>query len=120
FYVVEDLATIDAELVPSSQSNKRLRNQKLNLAINTNFEIANPRFSLQIHALQNHRTDNFQILREPSQISSQKIAYHLPQTLDFEGNNEFRTVDLRSVRNVRDRKSTRLNSSHVKISYAVF
>lgn len=100
FYVVEDLATIDAELVPSSQSNKRLRNQKLNLAINTNFEIANPRFSLQIHALQNHRTDNFQILREPSQISSQKIAYHLPQTLDFEGNNEFRTVDLRSVRNV--------------------
>ena len=99
FYVVLDLATIEGELIPSLQSNNRLRNQKLNIAVNTNFEIANPRMSLQIHALQNQRTDNFQILREPSQISSQKITYYLPQTLDFEGNNEFRTVDLRSVRN---------------------
>src|SRR5690606_42097337 len=32
----------------------------------------------------------------------------------------FLTASIKQVRDTRDRKSTRLNSSHVKISYAVF
>src|SRR5690625_5406551 len=37
-----------------------------------------------------------------------------------EGKYEHGTVDLIDLNNIKDRKSTRLNSSHVAISYAVF
>ena len=104
-YVVNNLATLDVQLLPSLQTSKKQKNQKLNIVVNSTYEISNPRTNLQIHAFQNQRTDNFKILGEPAQITTQTISFNLPNTLDFEGNNEFRNVDLRSIRSA---------SSHVK------
>src|SRR5699024_12016356 len=41
-------------------------------------------------------------------------------SVSFSGISHTRSKDIRSARSWKDRKSTRLNSSHVSISYAVF
>src|SRR3712207_8045764 len=47
------------------------------------------------------------------------ISFHLPDHL-FRGRDHIRVIDLAVEAKRRDRKSTRLNSSHANISYAVF
>lgn len=99
FYVTNNSTEIEASIHPSMQSTRRLHNQKVNITLTTAYEIVNPLTTLQIHVFQNQRSDYYKIIKHPTHIAAQKIVYNHPQTLDFEGNNEFRTVDLRSVRN---------------------
>ena len=98
FYVVDHKTEIEAIIQPSAQSSRILHNQKINVSLHTSHDLINPLSTLQIHIFQNQRPYNFKIVKQPSNISSQKIDYNHPSTLDFEGNNEFRTVDLRNVR----------------------
>ncbi|MBD1429334.1 MULTISPECIES: DUF5103 domain-containing protein [Sphingobacterium] len=97
-YVLKSEVQLDSEIIPSLSPTKRSKNQKLNVSVNSSQEIRNPHTNLQIHVYQNQRQDNYKILKAPTQVSSNKITYNNPQSLDFEGNNEFRTLDLRSVR----------------------
>src|SRR5690606_41001548 len=69
-----------------------------------------------------------EITKDPSAlIETPKIRRKLPEVLTInEMNTLLQGLDLSKPENIRnkamleDRKSTRLNSSHVKISYAVF
>lgn len=97
-YVLNASVNLDVEIIPSPISAQKSKNQKLNITVNSEQEIINPAVNMQIHAFQNQRIDNYKILKEISQISPQKITYNQPSTLDFKGNNEFRTLDLRSMR----------------------
>src|SRR5256885_315872 len=53
-------------------------------------------------------------------LSRQELVRRLYETLDANGMSDGVHVRLMVTRGVRDRKSTRLNSSHLVISYAVF
>jgi len=97
-YVLNVSANVDAEILPSLLSAQKTQNQKLNIIVNSQQEIVNPAMNLQIHVFQNQRGDILKIVKDHSQISTHKVTYNLPSTLDFKGNNEFRTLDLRSIR----------------------
>src|SRR5690606_3452316 len=89
-FVVKPLSHLEIAVLPSSRIDSKREYQKLNITLKTAIEISNPQTQFQLHVLQNQREDSKQILRLPTKVEAQ------------------------------DRKSTRLNSSHVKISYAVF
>lgn len=98
FYVVRPLAQISAEITNSSFSEKRRTNQKINVVVKSGLTISNPHRDIQVHVLQNQRSDNMIILQKPMFIGSNEIKYTLAETLDFEAGNEFRYADLRSFK----------------------
>lgn len=97
-YVLKNETDVKVETRPSFVSDKRTSNQKLDIIVNSPYEISNPTINLQLHVFQNQREDNSKIIKTPNQISSNRISYTASQSLDFKGNNEFRRVDLRSIR----------------------
>src|SRR5699024_11326160 len=70
--------------------------------------------------LQSHR-ETLRLLRasSPSYLLFQDVSFPLPRLL-WQLDSRQVTYDYQQERFVQDRKSTRLNSSHVSISYAVF
>lgn len=97
FYVLQPDFGVSASVVPSSQSAKRLQNQKINLEIQTTgIQIQLPEREIKILAMQNQRPDHQMWVQRPSGIQNQRLVYQDPQTLDFGGGNEFYYVDLRS------------------------
>lgn len=99
FYVVQPHFDIAARIQPSTDNSKRSKNQKLDLTLNTaGITVNNPYQDVQVLALQNQRPDVQQWLRKPSFVNGSELRYEDRTTLDFEGGNEFRYVDLRSLR----------------------
>ena len=98
FYVVRPLVQIDAEILNSIAINKRHTNQKINVSIKSGLTISNPHRDIQVHILQNQRTDNMMILQKPMFIANNEIKYNLAESLDFPAGNEFRYADLRSFK----------------------
>lgn len=101
FYVISSVPQnqlqITTQFLPSLINQQK--NQKINLQITSStLNFYNPVQELQIHVKQNNQDDVMEILREPSDIQVQKLAYNLPKTLDFPGGNEFRLIDLRSFK----------------------
>lgn len=97
-YVLKNEVNLDTEIIPSVIVSKKSKNQKLNIIVHSHQEIISPNVNLQVHVFQNQRPDNFKIVKTPAQITKHQITYNHPDSLDFEGNNEFRTLDLRSTR----------------------
>src|SRR5207253_11462129 len=65
-----------------------------------------------LHSFPTRRSSDLpEVQRHSSYTSSDPFLHYCPYR---------RTVETASVRDNKDRKSTRLNSSHVAISYAVF
>lgn len=98
FYVLKPLVVVETQILSSSFANKRLSNQKLNIAIKTGLTISNPHQDVQLHVMQNQRPDNMMVLRTPMFIGTGEIKYNNSETLDFPANNEFRYADLRSFK----------------------
>lgn len=99
FYVLAPLMMIAPQFVPSVEVSKRNKNQKLNLKINTGgLTITNPYQDVRILVMQNQRPDVKQWLTTPQFVNNNELTYNDNRTLDFGGGNEFRFVDLRSVR----------------------
>ncbi len=99
FYVVQQAFGIDPQLLPSNDNTLRSKNQKLNVTVQTaGYDISNPFQQIQVLVMQNQRPDVQQGLRQPSFVGNTELRYHDPRTLDFPGGNEFRYVDLRSLR----------------------
>lgn len=98
-YVVQQVFGMDLQILPSTDNTLRTTNQKLNLSIQTaGYDISNPFQQVQVLVMQNRRPDVQQWLRQPSFVSNTALRYHDSRTLDFPGGNEFRYVDLRSLR----------------------
>ncbi|WP_051293215.1 DUF5103 domain-containing protein [Olivibacter sitiensis] len=99
FYVVIPAAGMSAQLLPSYQVTKRSSNQKIDLVVNTGtLNINNPYQDIKILVMQNQRPDVQQWLQKPSNIRQGELIYQDNNSLDFPGGNEFRSVDLRSLR----------------------
>src|SRR5699024_12552427 len=61
-------------------------------------------------------------LREPARMKTEFEQFYRPAAglIEFDGSGELSKTTVSLLLTFRDRKSTRLNSSHVSISYAVF
>lgn len=99
FYVVRPVFSVLGEVLPSSNNQFRASNQKINLTVHTGSQrVNNPFQEVQVLVMQNQRPDVQQWLSRPSHVQEGTIQYRDLTTLDFPGGNEFRYVDLRSMR----------------------
>lgn len=116
FYVVTPIITASAQLIPSTNVARRLQNQKINLTVSTaNITINNPYQDIKIRVMQNQRPDLDEWLGAPQFVSDQSLIYNDTKTLDFGGSNEFRFVDLRSMRLASERVAAIAIDSAVRV-----
>ncbi len=98
FYVLQDLVSIAAQIKPSLNVANRPHNQKLDVELRTALTIANPERDLAVYVLQNQRSDHYLQIQKPNFSGANVFTYNNSATLDFDGRDEFRFVDLRSFR----------------------
>lgn len=113
FYVLAPLMMLSPQLVPSVDVAKRSSNQKLNLKVNTGgLTVSNPYQDVSVLVMQNQRPDIQQWLTTPLFVNDNELTYNDNKTLDFGGGNEFRYIDLRSLRLASERVANiRLDSA---------
>lgn len=116
FYVLAPLMSVSPQLVPSVDVTKRNKNQKLNVTVNTGgLTVNNPYQDVKILVLQNQRPDIQQWLSTPQFVNNSELRYHDNRTLDFGGGNEFRYIDLRSLRLASERMANIQMDSTVRV-----
>ncbi len=116
FYVLAPLMSVSPQLVPSVDVSKRNQNQKVNLTIRTGgLTVNNPYQDVNILVRQNQRPDVQQWLATPQFVNNGELIYHDNKTLDFGGGNEFRYVDLRSLRLASERIANIQIDSSVRV-----
>ncbi|MFC3197372.1 DUF5103 domain-containing protein [Parapedobacter deserti] len=116
FYVLSPLMPVYTELFPSIDISKRNKNQKLNLRISTGgLTINNPYQDVKILVMQNNRPDIREWLTTPRFVNNNELIYNDNNTLDFAGGNEFRYIDLRSLRLASERVANIRLDSAVRI-----
>lgn len=99
FYVLKDIVGIKGSVHPSPKVSNKSSHQKVDFSLLTgSVTIQDPIRDLNIQVYQNKRVDMMLTADQPSKINPNEIAYTLPSTLDFKGNNEFLFVDVRSFR----------------------
>jgi len=99
FYVVAPMVSIETEITRSNDVSQRNKKQKINFTVNyPKLNIMNPYIDVQAVVMQNGRYDNMQTGVHPSFIRQDQLVYNDLRSFDFYGGNEFRSVDLRSLR----------------------
>lgn len=98
FYVVENKASIAADVVSSQQVALRFSNQKINFTINHQISIQNPYTDLKAVVMQNGNPETAITNTKPSFIKPGSLVYNELNSNDFPGGNEFRKFDIRSLR----------------------
>ena len=99
FYVLAPLMSVAPQIGPSVAVSRRSSNQKLNLEVNTGgLTVNNPYQDVKVLVMQNQRPDIQQWLTTPHFVGNNRLSYNDVKTLDFGGGNEFRYIDLRSLR----------------------
>jgi len=99
FYVYKQSVGVSIQVLPSFNVVKRKENQKLNVTLNLGgLVVNNPYQDIKIVVKQNRRDDIQEMLTKPMFVKNGQLVYNNNTTLDFDGGNEFRTLDLRSFR----------------------
>ena len=99
FYVFNPLIGINAEIKPSVKMAERDKRQKLNITLSYSpITVQNPYLGIKVLVLQNGRYDLAQTVTQPSAFEPSKLFFQDINTFDFEGGNEFRRLDLQSLR----------------------
>lgn len=99
FMVTDQKLTITGEVVPPVKIEDRNYRQQVEFEINSgSFYIQNPYRDLKVMVLQNWRWDNAVYNVQPRMVVSGKLDYHFINELVFDGGNEFRAFDLKSLR----------------------
>lgn len=99
FYVVNPQLSLYTEIIRSNQTATRNENQKLNVVVNTGkMLIQNPYLDIKVKVFQNRREELAQVLQRPNFIRADQLIYNDINTLNFQGLNEFRRFDVRSLR----------------------
>lgn len=99
FYVLENLVGINTEIKPSFQISERDKRQKLDITLNYGqITVQNPALDIKMRVLQNGRYDISKTVSQPSFLQPNQLTYADINTFDFEGGNEFRRFDIRSLR----------------------
>lgn len=117
FYVLAPLMSVAAQLVPSMEVSRRGTNQKLNLVVNTGgLTVNNPYQDIKVLVKQNQRPDIQQWVTTPVFVRNTELTYNKQNTLDFGGGNEFRYIDLRSLRLASERVANISIDSAVRVT----
>lgn len=104
FYILGQKVSITAQVVQSNSS--RSTNQKINFVLNYGgLQVQNPNSDLHTVIMQNHRPETAITNIQPAYIRGNDLQYNDVTTNDFPGRNEFRHVDLRSLKLNSDRVS---------------
>jgi len=99
FMVVEPLAKIKSSVTQPVLADKMNTSQQIKLSILTNsLKINDIQKELFTSIYQNNQPDNAQINIRPMFIQSNEITYSSADALIFDGLNEFRNFDIKSVR----------------------
>ena len=107
FYVLNPMVGVHAEVTASSQVDERAKRQKLNLSlVYAQLTIQDPNRDIKVFVLQNRRYDVSQTVDRPSFFQPNELLYEDPSSFDFEGSNQFRHFDIRSLRFMSDHVST--------------
>jgi len=117
FYVLAPLMSVSAERLPSTDVSKRHTNQKLNVTVHTGgLTVNNPYQDIKLLVMQNQRPDIQQWVTTPQYVNGSELKYNDNRTLDFGGGNEFRFVDLRSLRLASERMANIQVDSTVRVA----
>lgn len=104
FMVFEQQVAIEGDVRQATLVRYRDTHQQLSFAINTlNYYISNPGQDMKLVITQNGRWDNAIIGIQPRMIRGNRFVYDHEQDLLFEGGNEFRHFDFRSLRFLSER-----------------
>jgi hypothetical protein len=100
FYIVMPVTTIQGEIVASNEVLQRNKRQKINFTINYSqqFNIQNPYIDIKTVVMQNGRSDNQQTSNRPTFVKQNQLIFNDMRAFDFNGVNEFRNFDIRSLR----------------------
>lgn len=98
FYVSSNQVNVDMQVTASNEVAKRFSNQKINLTINHQLPIQNPYNDLKVVILQNGNSLTAKLNTKPTYIKPGSLIYSEIIANDFEGLNEFRKFDIRSLR----------------------
>lgn len=99
FMIVEPLANISGSIKRPSIISERDYRQKVDINVNlNNVETLNPYSEIELVVLQNNRLDNAIRGVKPSFIKGRELIYDFQSELTFDGINEFRYFDAKSVR----------------------
>ncbi len=98
-YVVSPRVNVLAQAVPSNNILLRPANQKINFQLDYgNLPVQNPYTDIQAVLMQNARPETAITNAQPYQIRGNQLFYTDLNTNDFPGGNEFRLLDLRSLK----------------------
>ena len=99
FMVSDPKVTISGEVVPPVKVEDRNYRQQIEFEIHTGkYYIPNPYRDLKVMVLQNWRWDNAVTNVQPRMVVGNRLDYNFNNELVFDGENEFRAFDIKSLR----------------------
>lgn len=99
FYVYENNVNVSVAAQPATDVSRKLTHQQLTATIsNPHFRILSPSRYLKVLFMQNGRSDNAILLSQPTLVLADKIIYNKADEVLFEGGNEFRTFNIRTLK----------------------
>ncbi len=99
FMVLDQKVSIEGEVVPPVKIDDRNYRQQLEFDIQTSgYYIQDPYTNLKVMVLQNWRYDNAAYNVQPRMVVGNRLDYQFNDELVFDGGNEFRNFDLKSLR----------------------
>lgn len=99
FMVFEQKVAVDARVSQATNLDYRHSHQEVNFTLNTsNYRISNPYRDLRVVVKQNGRWDNAITTLQPRLVQGNQLIYQYELENLFEGGNEFRHFDTKSLR----------------------
>jgi hypothetical protein len=99
FYVLGSKVSTFAEVLPSADVSLKQTNQKINFTVDYGaLRVQNPGYDIRTVIMQNARPETVQVSSQPSSIRGTQLGYNDLATNDFQGRNEFRHFDTRSLK----------------------
>ena len=99
FRVIEPIIAINTSIIQPLNADKRMTSQQLNLTFSTNtLMISNPLAEIYTNIYQNGQVDELFLNLKPYYVNGKELQYTSPDGLIFNGVNEFRSFDIKSIR----------------------
>ncbi|WP_041536983.1 type IX secretion system plug protein [Pseudopedobacter saltans] len=99
FFIINPKVRVNAIITQSSIVKERDKRQKVNFVIqHPGFIVQNPYQEIRAVVMQNERFDTQKMTNVPLFIRNDQLVYEDVKTNDFDGGNEFRRFDTRSLR----------------------
>lgn len=100
FYITEDIAKVDATVKPTSLPLYKKTHQEMDITVNAGSipNCSSPASQVFIHVTQNDRPQLMRKNIQPTFIKDKMLIYQYSDSLIFQGNNEFRYFDTKSIR----------------------